>query len=129
MGRAVGETVAACGDYLYVKKNAVELARDELDRMSSDKRKGTLLLSSVTDPYQDPERKYLLTRGILQAAADVRYPGTIRILARTVNDERLSERFLQAAKESVMMVAVATLMDAALQTQKSPRFSGGLIKR
>ena len=96
MGRAVGETVADWGEYLYVKKNAVELARDELDRMSLDKRMGTLLLSSVTDPYQGPERKYLLTRGILQAAADIHYPGTIRILTKSplvVRDIDILRRF------------------------------------
>ena len=96
MGRSVGETVASWGEYLYVKKNAVELARDELDRMPLDRRKGTLLLSSVTDPYQGPERKYLLTRGILQAAADIRYPGTIRILTKSplvVRDIDVLRRF------------------------------------
>jgi DNA repair photolyase len=96
MGRAVGETVADWGEYLYVKKNAVELARKELAKMSADQRRGTLLLSSVTDPYQGPERKYLLSRGILQAAADVRYPGTIRILTKSplvVRDIDVLRRF------------------------------------
>lgn len=47
--------------------------------MSLDKRKGTLLLSSVTDPYLRPERKYLLTRSIIQVAA------VSPILARSVS--------------------------------------------
>ena len=140
MGRAVGETVAAWGDYLYVKKNAVELARDEFDRMSPEKRKGTLLLSSVTDPYQGPERKYLLTRGILQAAADVRYPGTIRILTKsplvvrdidilqsfknvdvgmtvTTSDDRIS-RWLEvrAPRASHRIKALAALRDSGINT-------------
>ncbi|MER9303967.1 hypothetical protein [Mesorhizobium sp. M0496] len=74
MGRAVGETVKDWGEYVYIKKNAVELMREELKRMPRDKREGTFLLSSVTDPYQGPERRYPLTRGILTVLAEERYP-------------------------------------------------------
>ena len=83
MGRAVGQTVKDWGDYVYVKTNAVELVREELRRMPRDKREGTFLLSSVTDPYQGPERRYLLTRGILSVLAKERYPGTVRILTKS----------------------------------------------
>lgn len=83
MGPRVGETVKGWGDYLYVKTNAIELAQHELTRMSRKKRQGTLLLSSVTDPYQGPERRYLLTRGILRTLVEQRYPGTVRILTKS----------------------------------------------
>ncbi|KND38539.1 radical SAM protein, partial [Streptomyces stelliscabiei] len=71
------------GDYLHVKKNAVELARKELAKMPQDKRRGTMLLSSVTDPYQGHETKYRLTRGILRELQAVEYPGLVRILTKS----------------------------------------------
>lgn len=83
MGWTVGESNTDWGDYLYVKKNAVELAQAEVPRLSGESRKGTFLLSSVTDPYQGPERKFLLTRGILRVLAEERYPGTVRILTKS----------------------------------------------
>ena len=140
MGRMVGEANKDWGDYLYVKKNAVKLAEEELARLSHEKRKGTILLSSVTDPYQGPERKYMLTRGILGVLADLRYPGTVRILTKsplvvrdidiltrlprvdigmtvTTTDDRMS-RWLEvrAPRASHRLKALAALRDAGLST-------------
>lgn len=66
-----------------MKKNAVELARKELAKMPETKRRGTMLLSSVTDPYQGHETKYRLTRGILRELKAVEYPGLVRILTKS----------------------------------------------
>uniref|UniRef100_UPI00384EA7FA SPL family radical SAM protein n=1 Tax=Streptomyces resistomycificus TaxID=67356 RepID=UPI00384EA7FA len=82
-GRQFGRSAKEWGDYLYVKKNAVELARKELARMPEQKRRGTMLLSSVTDPYQGHETKYRLTRGILRELKTVEYPGLVRILTKS----------------------------------------------
>jgi DNA repair photolyase len=82
-GRQFGRSVKEWGDYLYVKKNAVDLARKELARMPEHKRHGTMLLSSVTDPYQGHETKYRLTRGILRELKTVEYPGLVRILTKS----------------------------------------------
>lgn len=82
-GRQFGRSVKEWGDYLYVKKNAVELAREELARMPELKRRGTMLLSSVTDPYQGHETKYRLTRGILRELTGIGYPGLVRILTKS----------------------------------------------
>ena len=82
-GRRVGESVSAWGDYLYVKTNAVEVVRKQLQRMGEDKRRGTLVLSSQTDPYQGHEKHYRLTRGILAELVEVGYPGTVRILTKS----------------------------------------------
>ncbi|PPS70209.1 MULTISPECIES: SPL family radical SAM protein [Streptomyces] len=82
-GRQFGRSVKEWGDYLYVKKNAVELARKELAKMPQDKRRGTMLLSSVTEPYQGHETKYRLTRGILRELRTVEYPGLVRILTKS----------------------------------------------
>ncbi|MEU0089876.1 radical SAM protein [Kribbella sp. NPDC006257] len=82
-GRQFGRSVQEWGDYLYVKRNAVELARKELAKMPEHKRQGTMLLSSVTDPYQGHEKKYRLTRGILRELDAVAYPGLVRILTKS----------------------------------------------
>ncbi|MDF3143635.1 MULTISPECIES: radical SAM protein [unclassified Streptomyces] len=82
-GRQFGRSVKEWGDYLYVKKNAVELAREELARMPEPKRRGTMLLSSVTDPYQGHETQYRLTRGILRELTGIEYPGLVRILTKS----------------------------------------------
>ncbi|MEU1938156.1 SPL family radical SAM protein [Streptomyces coeruleorubidus] len=82
-GRQFGRSAKEWGDYLYVKKNAVELARKELSKMPEGKRRGTMLLSSVTDPYQGHETKYRLTRGILRELERVEYPGLVRILTKS----------------------------------------------
>jgi DNA repair photolyase len=83
MGRFVGETIEAWGDYVYAKVNAVELAQTELSKMSTDKRQATILLSSVTDPSHGAEAKYRLTRGILQALVDLPYPGLVSVLTKS----------------------------------------------
>jgi len=82
-GRQFGRSSKEWGNYLYVKKNAVELAHEELATMPEHKRHGTMLLSSVTDPYQGHETKYRLTRGILRELDAVAYPGLVRILTKS----------------------------------------------
>jgi len=52
------------GEFVDVKVNAGKLAEKELSRIGER----TVLLSSVTDPYQPLERKYQLTRQILEQA-------------------------------------------------------------
>jgi DNA repair photolyase len=49
------------GEFVDVRTNAAELVTKE-----SKNKKGIVLLSSVSDPYQPVERKYKLTRRILQ---------------------------------------------------------------
>jgi DNA repair photolyase len=83
MGKYVGEDIEEWGKYVYVKTNAVELAREEVSRMGPAKRLSTLLLSSVTDPYQGVESKYRLTRGILEVLADAAWPGRVGILTKS----------------------------------------------
>ncbi|MGW2288178.1 hypothetical protein [Streptomyces phaeochromogenes] len=60
-----------------------ELARKELAKMPEDKRRGTMLLSSVTDPYQGHKTKYRLTRGTLSELDAIAYPGLVRILTKS----------------------------------------------
>jgi len=83
MGRFVGESFDAWGSYLYVKKNAPHVLAKELDALSEDKRQSRVLLSSVTDPYQHAERKYGITRRLLEIFAEKNYPGLISILTKS----------------------------------------------
>jgi DNA repair photolyase len=83
MGRFVNEPVENWGNYVYVKKNAVELFKKELLAMPAKQRNSTMMLGSVTDPYQGSESKYALTRGILEAIAEDGYPGEVSILTKS----------------------------------------------
>jgi DNA repair photolyase len=83
MGRFVGEDKTAWGEYVYVKKNAVELFNKDLKKLQSKQVCGSIFLSSVTDPYQNCEHKYQLTRGILQSIAAADYNGVISILTKS----------------------------------------------
>ena len=81
MGRFVGEPVANWGNYLYVKSNAVELFKQEVNKLKD--KKGTMLLSSVTDPYVGAEATYKLTRRILECLVEICYEGKVGILTKS----------------------------------------------
>jgi len=83
MGRFVGEPIEAWGDYLLVKTNAVEVMRRDLTRLPREKRHSTILLSSVTDAWQGPEKKYRLARGVLEVLIEDNYPGFVSILTKS----------------------------------------------
>ena len=61
------------GSFVDVKVNALERLRVEAPR----KRRGIVLLSSVTDPYQPLERRYQLTRGALEILLEHQFPISI----------------------------------------------------
>ena len=83
MGRYVSEPIEQWGSYCYVKINAVELFREELAKMRKRGQAPSMLLSSVTDPYQGQEAKYQLTRGILGVLAEEPYPGEVSFLTKS----------------------------------------------
>ena len=62
------------GSYVWVKVNAVELLLKEITK----KKKGTVYLSSLTDPYQPMEAKYRLTREILKILLRYGWPVIIQ---------------------------------------------------
>jgi len=55
---------------IYVKKNAPRLLEEEIKRAKPD----VVCMSGVTDPYQPAERKYKLTRRILEILAEHKFP-------------------------------------------------------
>ncbi len=61
------------GSFVDVKMNASELLNKQLKRAQ----RGTVMLSSVTDPYQPAEAKYKLTRKCLEALALHQFPVSI----------------------------------------------------
>ena len=65
MGRFVDKPISEWGNYVYAKINAPELLKKETMKLK-DKGKGkTILLSSVTDPFQGLEAKYKLSEKCL----------------------------------------------------------------
>jgi DNA repair photolyase len=82
-GRFVGQPRDAWGDYVYAKANAVAVFEAELRKLRRAGRAPSLLLSSVTDPYQGAERRYRLTRGLLEVLAREPYPGPVGILTKS----------------------------------------------
>jgi DNA repair photolyase len=65
------------GSFVDVKKNALECLQNEISR----KKIGTILISSVTDPYQPAEKNISITRKILRLLQDYTFP--INILTKS----------------------------------------------
>ncbi|MEU4477785.1 radical SAM protein [Micromonospora sp. NPDC023966] len=108
MGRFVGEPIEAWGDYVYVKTNAVEVLTAELARLNPAYRDSSVLLSSVTDPYQAAEAKYQLTRGILAAFGDNAYPGTVSLLTKAPMVTRDIDLLSRISRAEVGMTVTTT---------------------
>ena len=83
MGRFAGEAVADWGEYLHAKINSAELFVKEVRKLARQESPPSIFLSSVTDPYQGPEKKYRLTRRILEALVDIQYKGLVGILTKS----------------------------------------------
>ena len=66
---------------LYTKRNAAECLRNELAKPSYVVK--TIALGTNTDPYQPIERRYAITRQILEVMAESHHPVTIVTTVRT----------------------------------------------
>jgi DNA repair photolyase len=62
------------GDFVDIKINAPEILKNEL----TTKQPKSIFISSVTDPYQPLEKKYKLTRRILEILSEHDIPVTIQ---------------------------------------------------
>src|SRR6185503_12689642 len=103
---------------LYAKTNAPELLREELSRKGY--KPSPIALGANTDCYQPIERKYRITRGILEALAEFQHPVTI------VTKSALIERDLDilapmAAKNLVKVFVSIGTLDRALARKLEPR--------
>jgi DNA repair photolyase len=65
------------GAFVDAKANAPEVLRRQLRRAA----RGSVLVGSVTDPYQPLERRLRLTRGCLEALRDASFP--VEVLTRS----------------------------------------------
>ncbi len=78
------------GSFVDVKKNSVEVLRRQLRRA----KKGVVWVSSVCDPYQPLERRYELTRRLLQELLAADFPVNIQTKsALVVRDIDLFRQF------------------------------------
>lgn len=84
MGRFVNESIENWGKYVYAKTNAVELMQQEYHLLKPiNGIYPSLMLSSVTDPYQICEKKLHLTQGLLKILTENRYPGLVSLLTKS----------------------------------------------
>jgi DNA repair photolyase len=128
MGRFVGESFQNWGSYLYAKINAPELLRKELQALDPKIRNSRVLLSSVTDAYQYAEKKYQLTRRILEILVEYEYPGLISILTKSplvIRDIDLLKR-LKSSEVGFTITTIDDLASRELEV-RAPKTSERLI--
>ena len=105
---------------IIVKENAPELFRDFLARDAW--RPEPIAISGVTDCYQPCERRFRLTRGCLEVAAEARQP--MSIITKNALVLRDLDLLRDMATHHVVHVAVSvTTLDAALARSLEPRTS------
>ncbi len=103
---------------IYVKQHAADLLRHELRRVKPDE---SIALGTATDPYQPAERRYEVTRGILEEFA--RHRGfELGIVTKSnliVRDLELLKEVAQANRLSVHVTI--TTLDVNLARILEPR--------
>ena len=65
------------GEFVDVKVNAPQVLKRQLKKAA----RGSVLLGTVTDPYQPAERSYSITRGCLEALLERQFP--VHLLTRS----------------------------------------------
>ena len=83
MGRLVDKKRTDWGGYVFAKTNAPELLTKEITRLKDKGKNTTILLSSVTDPFQGVEAKYHLSQKCLEVLADYGFEGNVSILTKS----------------------------------------------
>jgi len=105
---------------IVVKENAPALFRDFLNapRWSPE----WISLSGATDCYQPCERRYRLTRGLLEVALEARQP--VGVITKNALVTRDLDLLAEMATLRVVHVAISvTTLDAALARRLEPRTS------
>lgn len=107
---------------LFRKPNAVELLREELARPGY--RCSVINLGANTDPYQPIEKRYRLTRGILELLLETRHPVTIITKGALVT--RDIDLLAELAEAKLASVAVSlTTLDDEVKRRLEPRATSG----
>ncbi|HSV70475.1 MAG TPA: PA0069 family radical SAM protein [Methylibium sp.] len=103
---------------LVAKVNAAEVLRGELARPGH--RPSPINIGSVTDAYQPIERRYGLTRAVLQVLTACEHPFTI--VTKSAGVERDLDLLAPAARRGQALVFISiTTLDAALARRLEPR--------
>jgi len=105
---------------LFAKTNAVELLRAELAKPSY--RVSPINLGANTDPYQPIERRYQITRRILQVMLEHRHPVTV--ITKNALVERDLDLLAALARANLVYTFVSiTSLDNKLSAKLEPRAS------
>jgi DNA repair photolyase len=107
---------------IYHKPNAIELLREELAKPSY--RCSTINLGANTDPYQPIEKRYQLTRGILELLRETRHP--VSIITKGSLVRRDIDILADMARDNLASVAISlTTLDNDLKRRLEPRTASG----
>jgi DNA repair photolyase len=105
---------------LFAKTNAVELLQAELSKPSY--RVSPINLGANTDPYQPIERRYQITRQILQVMLECRHPVTV--ITKNALVERDLDLLVPLARANLVYAFVSiTSLDNRLSAKLEPRAS------
>src|SRR5712692_73242 len=103
---------------LFAKTNAAELLREELSRPGY--KPSPIALGANTDCYQPIERKYRITRGILEVLAEFEHPVTL--VTKSALIERDLDILAPMAQKNLVKVFVSIgSLDRALARKLEPR--------
>ncbi len=105
---------------LYAKTNAAELLRATLSKRGY--RPTPINLGANTDPYQPIEKRYRVTRELLEVLAEARHPCTI--ITKSAMVERDLDLLTAMARDGLVAVLVSvTSLDNRLSAKLEPRAS------
>ncbi len=97
----------AWGEFVDVKVNAVDLVAQGIKKLSKNA-KTTLIMGSVTDPYQAVETKYQLTRKILEKLIPLDNPISITTKSSLITRDI---DLLKQQKNCTVAISLSTLDD------------------
>jgi len=105
---------------LFAKTNAAERLRASLAKRGY--RPSPINLGANTDPYQPIERRYRITRALLEVLAEARHPCTI--ITKSAMVERDLDLLAALARDRLVAVLVSvTSLDNRLSAKLEPRAS------
>jgi DNA repair photolyase len=105
---------------LFAKTNAAERLREALTRPGY--RPAPINLGANTDPYQPVERRYRITRELLEVFLEARHPCTI--VTKSAMVERDLDLLAELARDRLVAVFVSvTSLDNRLSSKLEPRAS------
>ena len=105
---------------LFAKTNVAEVLRKELLKKGYEPR--TIALGTNTDPYQPIERRYRLTRQVLEVLSEFGHP--VGIVTKSALIERDIDILAPMAAKGLVKVAISvTTLDPKLARSMEPRAS------